>query len=184
MQKVNEPTLADVKIELIALAAALDVPITPQRVKWFIASMQSLGMTPGQMVQALNHYGRTTKVRRLPLPGELTLRPPGEVVAGKIIEAISKFGYANQKEAKAFLGEAWSIVEMRGGWAGLCENLTANQHNTFIAQVRDAWDKGISNGALTKSIGAGSAGDQSAIPASGKGGPDLRGLPQLKRIPE
>ncbi|WP_289460478.1 hypothetical protein, partial [Klebsiella pneumoniae] len=61
-------------------------------------------------------------------------------VSGRIREAISKFGYANQQDAREYIGSlGWKVVERFGGWIYLCENHGLDLNPlTFFAQARDS----------------------------------------------
>lgn len=61
-------------------------------------------------------------------------------VAGRIVQAVDKFGYNRGEEAKAFIGEVGTIVVQRwGGWARLCEVLGLHiSEDTARAQMRDS----------------------------------------------
>jgi hypothetical protein len=58
--------------------------------------------------------------------------------ASRILGAISRFGWCNPKEARAWMGElAWKVCEMQGGWVEICES-TTNQNKVHLqAQWRD-----------------------------------------------
>lgn len=44
--------------------------------------------------------------------------------AGKIVEAIHKFGWPNPDKARALIGElGWKVVEREGGWENLCKSI-------------------------------------------------------------
>lgn len=56
----------------------------------------------------------------------------------RVIAAVSKFGYTNSENAKAFIGSlGWQIVTGTGGWKNLCENLTNENLQIHRAQLRD-----------------------------------------------
>ena len=58
--------------------------------------------------------------------------------AAKALGAVSKFGWPNGRQAREFMGElAWGAVDKMGGWAMLCETLTAQNMTTMQAQLRD-----------------------------------------------
>jgi hypothetical protein len=115
-----------------------DLDIDETRIKWYIGLFK--GRNPQDVFKALRAWAMTTRERRLPMPGEL-LTTPGELVAGKIIQAISRFGRHNPHEAKDFLGDGWRVVEMLGGWFTLCENQMAKDNRTLFAHARDIWNK-------------------------------------------
>lgn len=58
--------------------------------------------------------------------------------ASRVIGAISKFGYCNPSEARAYVGElGWAIVDREGGWVALCEKVESRQLPSLRAQWRD-----------------------------------------------
>lgn len=101
-----------------------------------------------KVLNALKAWARSSKLNRHPLPSEVRdvveARPEakdvGRELALRIREAVTKFGWPNGSEARAFIGEhGWRVVEGMGGWLHICENLGVNiQESTFLAQCRDA----------------------------------------------
>lgn len=61
-------------------------------------------------------------------------------IAVRITGAVTKFGWANRKDAQAYIGpEGWALVERQGGWQFLCENLGLNLNpGIYQAQTREA----------------------------------------------
>lgn len=61
------------------------------------------------------------------------------LIAARITGAVRKFGYANPKDAKEFIGaHGWYLVQQKGGWTFICENLGLNLNiTTFEAQNRN-----------------------------------------------
>ncbi len=61
-----------------------------------------------------------------------------EAIAGSIVGAIRKFGYANPAEAKEHIGEiGWKIILREGGWAHLCQSLREDQ----VMGLKSQWAK-------------------------------------------
>ncbi len=59
------------------------------------------------------------------------------LLAGRIIEAISRFGWPNESEARKYVGEeAWDAILMAGGWVTICTNENCNVES-LRAQLRD-----------------------------------------------
>lgn len=87
---------------------------------------------PGKFPSAndiLERMGRTTAVP----DDDLVARD----ISGKIIRAITKIGWANPKEAKAYIGDlGWQVVELQGGWHIVCD-VTNDQLPTMQAQWRE-----------------------------------------------
>lgn len=58
-------------------------------------------------------------------------------ISNEVVEAISRFGNYQIKEARAHLGEdKWGIVERAGGWTEICK-IEYSHLETFKAQLRD-----------------------------------------------
>jgi hypothetical protein len=73
-----------------------------------------------------------------PTPKPADERDEGTVIAGKIWEAISRFGSYRGEQAKEFVGDrGWGAVQMLGGWRTTCESTTLDGRANFFAQVRD-----------------------------------------------
>jgi hypothetical protein len=60
-----------------------------------------------------------------------------EEVAGRIVDAVSKFGYSNAGEAMAFIGEVGEyVVQRSGGWVTICGTMTVENTTIMRAQFR------------------------------------------------
>jgi len=69
--------------------------------------------------------------------GNIDEKDNAVLLSGKIIDAISKFGYMNKQDAKSYLGDqAWRAVELFGGWERLCR-ADLSQMQSIRAQLRD-----------------------------------------------
>lgn len=99
------------------------------------------------VVSALNQYRRNPKNTQWPRANKIReIVNPNQSVEGmaneaasRIRSAISKFGWPNPTDAKAYIGDlGWLIVERSGGWQYLCENHGIDLNPlTFHAQARD-----------------------------------------------
>lgn len=100
-----------------------------------------------RVLGALEALRRDPKRRAMPLPADVRQRvaPDPEqnheaqanMIAGKIVAAVSRYGYMNAKGAREHLGEvAWRVIQAKGGWQNICGTLTASD-NSFYAQCRD-----------------------------------------------
>jgi hypothetical protein len=130
-----QTTWNEVKKELIGLAHAIDVPITENRIRWYVKIWEGLG--PAAVLAGLRHWAMHTKAKRLPLPGEINVDLSGEELAGTILLAVRRRGYMRPEEAKADLGPAWQVIELMGGWRTVCEK---EWTTTTTAQTRDLWN--------------------------------------------
>lgn len=139
------------KLTEIALLYGKD--LTKDQVTGFInALLNFMPDTFENYLRAFDAYASDVKNKFFPAPVALRayLQPeasPDAVaneVASKIRQAISKFGWPNPEDARAFIGElGWKVVERSGGWVYLCENHGVELSPlTYFAQSRD----------LTKSI--------------------------------
>jgi hypothetical protein len=58
--------------------------------------------------------------------------------ANRVVESVSRFGWCNEADAKAHIGEiGWYIVERNGGWVALCENMRTTEIGMLRAQFRE-----------------------------------------------
>lgn len=72
------------------------------------------------------------------MEGKITNRHEDISISGKIISAITKFGWNNQTKAQAFIGPlGWHVVESMGGWIHLCEVIDNKNLSVYQAQIRD-----------------------------------------------
>lgn len=101
-----------------------------------------------KMLDAFPRWASTSKLGRYPYPVELRElveptadnRDMARETSLRIKQAVTKFGYVNQRDARLFIGEeGWIVVERFGGWVHLCQNLgTEIPEHAFLAQCRDA----------------------------------------------
>ena len=92
---------------------------------------------------AIKEIRRDPKIRSMPLIADIRSKCcPQEnnkgsatIAVGRIIEAITKFGWPNPKEAREYIGElGWTIVERNGSWEEVCK-LDGSQIGIFRAQA-------------------------------------------------
>lgn len=59
--------------------------------------------------------------------------------SARCLEAVRKYGWTNESEAKRHIGDlGWYGVTRYGGWKFICENLGSHiEPSTFIAQMRE-----------------------------------------------
>jgi len=99
------------------------------------------------LISMFDKYRKTPRGSVMPMPnvflqmfeGKISADDMANIVPLRIFEAVRKFGWSRKDEARDYIGEiGWQIVEMRGGWAGVCENLGTNwDEGVFIAQSRE-----------------------------------------------
>lgn len=102
-----------------------------------------------KVCDAYVRYRRNPANKTFPLPAQIrelvnpeefvSVETQAREVAARIVGAISRYGWANAKEAQAFIGpEGWDLVKRSGGWSYLCENTGVSiQPTTLQAQLRD-----------------------------------------------
>lgn len=136
-------------------------------------------LDPAACISAYQQYRRNPKNRTFPLPAQVReIVNPGEFIsnevkareiAGRIVGAISQFGWNNATEAQVYIGPVgWAIVQRHGGWSHLCENTGVTiQPTTLLAQLRDQveGDLKYGNASIEQSIGAISSADVIQLPA-------------------
>lgn len=96
---------------------------------------------------ALLAYKKDSKNKYFPSPAGLSPYINPEIsdesisvdTASRVLEAVSKFGWCNSVEARAYVGElGWQTIKVFGGWNYICENLGNNiQISIFNAQARE-----------------------------------------------
>lgn len=101
-----------------------------------------------KIIQAIDRYVLDPKNKfffspatlRPYLNPELSTDAKANEAATRIRSAITKFGYPNPREARAYIGElGWKVVERAGGWNYICENHGVDLNPlTFFAQSRDS----------------------------------------------
>lgn len=137
-------TQADVIRAVAVMAELHQRQMSPEAAAMYCADLAPYA--PGAVLEALSRCRR--EVRGFPAIVDVLeritgTRPPDEMdaaraVSSRIIEAISKIGYVNPGKARDFLGDlAWTVVQRMGGWANLCEIVTAENLTTWQAQLRD-----------------------------------------------
>lgn len=99
---------------------------------------------PQQVLAALGKCRR--ELSRFPTIAEVISRIPGQaiddasqatLIAGRITEAITKFGPYRTSEARTFIGDlGWQVVKESGDWLNLCE-----MGSRELAMSRSQWIK-------------------------------------------
>ena len=93
-----------------------------------------------QSILAFRTYPAPVQILELISP-QLSPEDESALLAGKVIDAVKRYGYMGGGSAKAVLGDvAWTCVNRFGGWAYLCENLGtgALPIGTFQAQLKQS----------------------------------------------
>jgi hypothetical protein len=134
-----------VKETIILTASYYNRQLSEQVLEMYIEDLADLD--PTAVIAAYRAYRRNPKNLVFPLPAQIRALVAPDVdpesaareIAARITGAITKFGWCNATEARAFIGEVgWGIVERQGGWMHLCQNHGVTiQPSAFQAQVRD-----------------------------------------------
>jgi hypothetical protein len=89
-----------------------------------------------QLFETSKYFPDVSDVLKLLRPSQESIADEGNLIAGEIIDSLSRFGQYQAKEARESLGEtAWYVVERFGGWTTVC-NLTYSELGTARAQMR------------------------------------------------
>lgn len=129
---------------LIGLAGYYNHPLTEETLTMYLEDLADLSVE--KIFLSVQEIRKDPKVTRFPLPAHIRERimpadnPEGLAIeaANRIVEAISKFGYWREAEAKEFVGSlGWLVVERQGGWQTICENTLAENITSHRAQWRE-----------------------------------------------
>lgn len=130
---------------LTALAKVSGANLTPDIVELYDQGLKHLGYS--KVSKAIIHVmlnrranDRMPSIRDLRELVQPEVSPEQDAVeaVARIGEAMTKFGWANPKDARKFIGElGWVIVEREGGWESICEKTTLDKLPTLRAQWRE-----------------------------------------------
>lgn len=136
--------MTELKKLLIGMAETFGITLSVQRLQIYVDLLSDL---PLEVVKsAVHEILRDPSQKFFPLPAVIRERVnPGEnpdheavEASNRIVEAISRFGFYNPTDAKAFIGElGWLVVQREGGWETLCETVMAPQLPILKAQWRE-----------------------------------------------
>lgn len=145
--------MREIKKLLIGLAEYYDYDMSAQKLGMFAEDLEDID--PGILAEAIKAIRKDPTVRFFPRPAQIRERIFGnpedqaEEAAGKIHQAIVKFGWARPEEARGFMGEiAWHVVGRCGGWQKLCEATYDDQIPILKAQ----WRKAAASHVRTESV--------------------------------
>jgi hypothetical protein len=143
-------------------AAYYRTTVDDQVLRMYASDLSDLDLADVRL--AMEKYRKNSKNRALPMPAMIRdLMQPAvdedaqaREIAARISGAVVKFGWCNSADAQKFIGPVgWRIVETRGGWTNLCQNLGITIDPTsFEAQVREQAKAAVKYGdeALSLSI--------------------------------
>jgi hypothetical protein len=133
------------KGEVLAVMAEIyGDQLTKPRAHGYMVALSDL--TLEEMKLAFGRLTNDPEVIRLPLPAkiieaarpQLSVDDESKEAAGRVLTAISRFGYPNPRDAREFIGElGWRCVELQGGWAQLCQSTHDRQLPMLQAQFRE-----------------------------------------------
>lgn len=138
----NSTTWAEVGQSYIALANLYGHPLNELGLARAMAYFQKFEAVKVKL--AMDQWGESE--RRFPLPSDIiriidpkfSSHDAGVLMASQILSSISRFGWNNPEQAKAYLGDqAWGVVKALGGWVDLCSKVTADNESIYRAQIRD-----------------------------------------------
>lgn len=142
---MNENQRKELAMVIVSTATYYGRQLEKPVVSMMVGDLQDLNFE--RVTSAYSEYRKDFKNNNFPLPAKIRemINPKqskesmSNEAAGRIREAITKFGWCNQYEARAFVGElGWAVVERSGGWQYVCENHGKELNQTaFYAQSRD-----------------------------------------------
>lgn len=129
---------------LIGFAEMCGERLTDTRMKAYLFALKDLSVD--ELKASVFKLMNDPSLTRFPMPGkileharpQISTEDDAKEAAARIIHAVSKFGWCNRQEARAYIGElGWQVVEMQGGWVNLCENMRPNMIPNLQAQFRE-----------------------------------------------
>lgn len=147
--------LKEIKITWAALAAYYQKPLQDIVIAMYAEDVSEFDYQ--RVKQAFVVWRKNPKNRTAPLPSQIiNLLTPEPIdddsmareICARILEAVSRFGYSNFQDAKAFVGETgWSVVRSYGGWETFCQGLGIHfSTDAFNAQARELLKGRIKHG--------------------------------------
>jgi hypothetical protein len=129
---------------LLALAEYYERNLSPSQIAMYVEDLMCL--EPEKLIESIKRYRNDPKNDRFPLPVKLKAMI-GEAespddhardASSRIVAAVSKYGWNNLEQAKAYIGDlGWEVVKRHGGWQTLCESLTYSNMGMLQAQWRE-----------------------------------------------
>lgn len=145
---------SEIKNELLKLALFFrDDKLTKQHFDLYANTLKDSSIE--DIKYCVNEYCRDPKNTFFPIPPTKILKYLEKIqldsnsiaveISSKILQAISKFGYANETSAKNFIGEkGWRAVSRFGGWSYVCQEVGVSiNQTTLLAQLREVLKSSI-----------------------------------------
>jgi hypothetical protein len=134
--------LSQIKKILVALGVYYNKELSSELFEMYAEDLEDLSLE--EILLAVKLIRKDPSKRFFPLPAEIREKVLGneqqEAVnaAGRIVEAMAKYGYTNPEKAKEYMGDlSWAIVKREGGWQSLCERTKNDELPILKAQWRE-----------------------------------------------
>lgn len=136
----------ELKRTIVLTANYYDRQLSPDTLAMYADDLSDLD--PAACIDAYNRWRKNSANKTFPLPAQIrelvnpeqyvSVEALAREVAGRIIGAVTKYGWNNAKEAQVFIGrEGWEVVKRNGGWMQLCQTTTTKSQTFLQAQLRD-----------------------------------------------
>lgn len=143
---MNDREFVELKKLIIYVSDYYGRELKPETITMMANDLREFSLE--EVRKAYEKFRKEDKLFKFPMPAQIIsiIRPlpsgedQAKEIAARITHAVSKYGYPNGKEARIYIGEiGWKIVERKGGWNYICQNLGTHALNagTFEAQVRE-----------------------------------------------
>lgn len=154
--------MIETKKMLVKLASYYEKTLSPEQINIYAEQLHG-ALNHQEMSHACKLYIDDPKNEFFPRPIskliQLIKTPVSENdvavdVASRVLEAVSRFGWANEGEAMDYVGEAGKMAVKRfGGWMHICQNLGVDiSITTFQAQIREMIKSGLKINQASQSL--------------------------------
>jgi predicted transport protein len=137
------------------LAISMGEDVTQERLQIYTEYFSKkdfvqLAKTISKGVTRWRFFPKIAEIEELLNPS--VVREESDLLAGRIIESIRKFGMYRSKEAQIYVGpEAWNAVNFCGGWQALCDT-PQEQLGMLRAQLRASCNSVIKSDEIEERI--------------------------------
>lgn len=127
----------------VATALYYGHEIPDQALSLYVADLEDLPFD--EISRAMHEIRRDPKTTRCPIPAQIRARSQSgsdplsqaQIIAGRILESISRVGPYRTDEAREQIGPiGWRVVELSGGWSVVCDIQTDD-----IGTHRAQWNR-------------------------------------------
>jgi len=137
--------IIQVKKLLIGLSGYLGQTIKDEQISMYAEDLEEYPLE--EISNAIKKIRKQRVWNRFPLPAEILHYAPSykgspeeqaDIIAGRIIDAVSKFGYVNSEKAREWLGEiGWTVFQGYGlSWDAFCRTLLNSEIGNTRARLR------------------------------------------------